>query len=107
MEDARSFILYQRLTQIPVIRITFFIQVSNTESLLSCSTSLQKLSKWLENDELNYRNSNLEGFFKKDWDGNEIIKRMNEFNRNVQNDLDRVRLNDRCTLPCLLLLFSF
>ncbi|EFO27137.2 protein-tyrosine phosphatase [Loa loa] len=71
LEDARSFILYHRLTRIP------------------------EVSKWLENDELNYRNSNLEEFFKKDWDGNGIIRRMNEFNRNVQNDLDRVRLHDR------------
>uniref|UniRef100_A0A915Q665 Tyrosine-protein phosphatase domain-containing protein n=1 Tax=Setaria digitata TaxID=48799 RepID=A0A915Q665_9BILA len=71
LENARSFILYQRLTRNP------------------------EPSKWLENDELNYRNRNLEEFFTKDWDGNEIIKRMNEFNRNVQNDLDRVRLHDR------------
>ncbi|CAG9540991.1 unnamed protein product [Cercopithifilaria johnstoni] len=71
LEDARSFILHQRLTRIP------------------------KLSDWLENDELNYRNVNLEEFFKKNWDGMEIIKRMNEFNRNVKNDLDRVPLHDR------------
>ncbi|KAM3728521.1 Inactive protein-tyrosine phosphatase egg-5 [Dirofilaria immitis] len=71
LDDARSFILYQRPTRIP------------------------EFSKWLENDELNYRNSNLEEFFKKDWDGNEIIKRMNEFNWNVQNDLDQVRLQNQ------------
>uniref|UniRef100_A0A1I8EET4 Protein-tyrosine phosphatase containing protein n=1 Tax=Wuchereria bancrofti TaxID=6293 RepID=A0A1I8EET4_WUCBA len=71
LEDARSFILYQRLTR------------------------MLELSKWLENDELNYRNSNLEEFFMKDWDGIEITKRMNEFIQNVQNDLDRVRLQDR------------
>ncbi|VDM91323.1 unnamed protein product [Onchocerca ochengi] len=62
--------------------------------MLKASFRLE-LSKWLENDELNYRNSNLEKFFKNDWDGNEIIKRMNEYNRNVQNDLDRTRLQDR------------
>ncbi|KAK6112428.1 Protein-tyrosine phosphatase family protein [Brugia pahangi] len=71
LEDARSFILYQRLTRMP------------------------ELSKWLENDELNYRNNNLEEFFMKDWDGMGITKRMNEFIQNVQNDLDRVRLQDR------------
>ncbi|VDO24442.1 unnamed protein product, partial [Brugia timori] len=84
LEDARSFILYQRLTRMPVIRIA-------------------ELSKWLENDELNYRNSNLEEFFIKDWDGMGITKRMNEFIQNVQNDLDRVRLQDRCNFHIFLL----
>ncbi|VDK46924.1 unnamed protein product [Gongylonema pulchrum] len=55
----------------------------------------KEASKWLENDELNTRNHNLEEFFKKDWDGNGIKLRMIAFVRSVENDRDRVRLQDR------------
>lgn len=69
LDEARAFILYQRLT------------------------APQGPSEWLSNNESDIRNPLVDEFFEKDWDGRSVQMRMAYYKICTENDRDRVRIH--------------
>uniref|UniRef100_A0A9J2Q8Z2 Protein-tyrosine-phosphatase n=1 Tax=Ascaris lumbricoides TaxID=6252 RepID=A0A9J2Q8Z2_ASCLU len=71
LSEARAFILHQRLT------------------------APQEASTWLSAVEDNVRNERIEQFFSDEIEGHNVHRRMALYNKNIENDRDRVRVHGR------------
>uniref|UniRef100_A0A914ZXV8 Tyrosine-protein phosphatase domain-containing protein n=1 Tax=Parascaris univalens TaxID=6257 RepID=A0A914ZXV8_PARUN len=71
LSEARAFVLHQRLT------------------------APQQASTWLSAVEDNVRNERIEHFFSDEIEGHNVHRRMILYNRNIENDRDRVRVHGR------------
>lgn len=57
---------------------------------------LKEASAWLSAVKENVHNERVEQFFTDELEGHNVHRRMTLYNKNVENDRDRVRVHGRC-----------